>query len=156
MFFDTPSNPKDLWPIDSRWPRRRAEALLRRFQVAFPEILYDMSWHSNTLNAQAFIVRDQRRVRLLGGLARHRRLGFAGLALALAHETGHHLGGPPYDAHYSWLSSEERADTWALECGLSRVFPVIHVHSIAKKGVEEMAALKGCTVPPNSRFISVP
>lgn len=64
----------------------------------------------------------RRHVRLYGGLARHRRLSVAGIAWVLAHETGHHLGGPPAHSHYFWLSSEERADEWAAIEGLKAAF----------------------------------
>lgn len=73
-------------------------------------------------NAQAFLDGGVKRVRLFGGLVRHRRIGSAGLAVALAHETGHHLGGPPFHFAYRWLSSEEQADKWALAVGLRELF----------------------------------
>ncbi len=74
------------------------------------------------MNAQAFLGPKGRCVRLYGGLGRHRAIGIEGLAFALAHETGHHLGGPPYHPYYSSLSSEERANEWAAKFGLSIVF----------------------------------
>ena len=122
MIFDDIVPTASLWPAESRWPRRRADALIRRFQDAFPNIHYDIFWETRLLNAQAFISGRGRCVRLYGGLGRHRHVGIEGLAFALAHETGHHLGGPPRHPFYSSLSSERRASEWAFAAGLPRVF----------------------------------
>jgi hypothetical protein len=40
----------------------------------------------------------------------------------LAHETGHHLGGPPYDPGMPWISWQGQADYWAANEGMKRVF----------------------------------
>jgi hypothetical protein len=98
------------------------EFLIARFSSVFPQIHYDVLWDSNTCNGHAFLLNDIRHVRLYGGLLRHKNVGLAGLAVCLAHETGHHLGGPPYHEFYPWLSSEAQADTWAYETGLRVVF----------------------------------
>ena len=122
MIFDDLVSKKDVWPADSQWPRRRADALVKRFQEAFPAIHYDLFWETRLANAQAFISGRGRCVRLYGGLGRHRKVGIEGLAFALAHETGHHLGGPPRHPFYVSLSSERRASEWALSTGLPKVF----------------------------------
>jgi hypothetical protein len=77
---------------------------------------------------------------LYGGLIRHRRIGFAGLAVALAHETGHHLGGLPHLAFYKWLSSEERATEWAMTIGLKVVFGE-QAESIGDRGWRELRSI---------------
>jgi len=102
--------------------RRRVDDLLERFRASFPEIQYDVLWDSRTCNAQAFVSDGRRCVRLYGGLARHRRMTVAGLAWVLAHETGHHLGGAPFHLRFPWISSEDRANSWAATIGLPRVF----------------------------------
>jgi hypothetical protein len=97
--------------------RRMIERLLARFRRAYPELTYSVAWQSRTINAQAWLGRQRRQVTLYGGLARHRGFGREGLAFVLAHETGHHLAGPPFDQHLPWLSSESRASEWAVvEC----------------------------------------
>ena len=93
------------------------------------------------MNAQAFLSQDGRCVRLYGGLGRHRDIGAEGLAFALAHETGHHLGGPPYHPYYSSLSSEERANEWAAEIGLSIVFGAEVGSRYAQRGLLQLDAL---------------
>lgn len=101
---------------------RRVEAVLQRFRNTFPEIDYDVLWTSRTCNAQAFLAGAKRRVRLYGGLARHKEVSVAAIAWVIAHETGHHLGGPPLHPQFPWISSEERADAWAVSVGLPKAF----------------------------------
>ena len=120
--FDDIVPAKHLWPVEARRPLGKAQVLMERFQVKFPELHYDLFWETRLMNAQAFLAPRGRCVRLYGGLGRHRDVGVEGLAFALAHETGHHLGGPPYHPYYSSLSSEERANEWAADVGLSIVF----------------------------------
>ena len=84
--FDEPVDRHLLWPLTSAWPRRRARTILKQFQTRWPELTYDMDLAVELANAQAFLDQGVRRIRLYGGLVRHRRIGAAGLAVALAHE----------------------------------------------------------------------
>ncbi len=93
--FDDIISPKAVWPADAPRPLMRAKRLIERFRTCFPMIHYDMFWETRLMNAQAYIGENGRSVRLYGGLGRHREVGVEGIAFALAHETGHHLGGPP-------------------------------------------------------------
>lgn len=83
-----------------------------------------------------------KRVRVFGGLVRHRKIGAAGLAFVLAHETGHHLGGAPFLSYYHWLSSEERATEWALTVGLQKVFGKRDALRIGRQGMDQLDAIK--------------
>lgn len=125
--------------------RRLARALLARFQEAFPGVEYELAWYSDSVNAQAYIRHNSKRVRVYGGLARHRRISRAGMAYAMAHETGHHLAGAPFDRTYSWLSSEIRADEWAFHEGLIKVFGPKQGAAVAVEGLTELIAVS----PPN-------
>lgn len=120
--FDDLAKPRDLWPTDARWARRRADLLLASFRAGFPDIHYELLWETRVVNAQAFHGPQGPTVRLYGGLGRHRLAGVEALALALAHETGHHLGGLPAHPLYKSISSEEQADAWAVTVGLPHVF----------------------------------
>jgi hypothetical protein len=102
--------------------QRRVEAVLQHFRNAFPEIEYDILWTSRTCNAQAYLSEGKRRVRLYGGLARHKKVSVAAIAWVMAHETGHHLGGRPVHPQFPWIASEETADAWAVSVGLPKVF----------------------------------
>jgi hypothetical protein len=130
-----------VWPAQARWPLRRAQALMARFQAKFPTIHYDMFWDTRLLNAQAFIGSSGRCVRLYGGLGRHRKVGVEGLAFALAHETGHHLGGLPHHPYYTSISSEERANEWAVSVGLPTVFEDAAARRYAQAGWAQLSAI---------------
>jgi hypothetical protein len=106
-------------------PQRRAWAagIVARFAAAFDDIAIDIAWHSDSLNAQAYrLGPTAAHVRIYGGLARHRDIGPEGLAVAIAHEIGHHKGGAPTTRAYQWLSTDRRADEWARTVGLPTVF----------------------------------
>lgn len=139
--FDDIISPKLVWPVEARWPRLRAEALLERFRARFPAIFYDIYWETRLMNAQAYIGGKGRSVRLYGGLGRHREVGVEGVAFALAHETGHHLGGQPHHEFYTTISSEERANEWAVETGLPHVFGDEVARRYAKRGLAQLAAV---------------
>ena len=44
-----------------------------RFRACFPDMHYDIYWETRLMNAQAYIGKKGRCVRLYGGLGRHRR-----------------------------------------------------------------------------------
>ena len=141
--FDPPVAPALLWPIEARWPLRRAQMLLKQFQERWPELSYDIDLAVDVVNAQAFLDQGLRRIHLYGGLVRHRNVGRAGLAVTLAHETGHHLGGPPYHDTYRWLSSEAQADQWAQTIGLVSLFGKFAAQRIWKTGTAQLSSIVG-------------
>jgi hypothetical protein len=108
------------WTESSR--RDLVTALLDRFSRAYSDIDFSLDWEADNLNANATFIAGRRGVAVWGGLARHRTLGENGLAVAIAHEVGHHRGGQPFDPDYSWLSAEGQADYWATRVGMKRVF----------------------------------
>jgi hypothetical protein len=118
------------WPEEKVLPSRRVQQqrqrgaleLLDKFGRAFPEITYELLWTSGTINSQAWRLGSARYVRVYGGLVRHPEITRPGLALMLAHETGHHLGGPPYDPDMPWISWQGQADYWAASVGMKKVF----------------------------------
>ncbi len=130
-----------VWPVEAPWPLRRASLLLERFRACFPTISYDIYWETRLMNAQAYIGEKGRSVRLYGGLGRHREVGVEGIAFALAHETGHHLGGPPHHEFYTTISSEERANEWAEETGLPVVFGDEVARRYVRRGLAQLAAV---------------
>lgn len=137
--FDDIISPSLVWPVEARWPLRRAQALLERFRAHFPNIYFDMYWETRLMNAQAYIGEKGRSVRLYGGLGRHREVGVEGIAFALAHEVGHHLGGEPRHEFYTIISSEERANEWAEDEGLPTVLGKKIAQRYVCRGVAQLA-----------------
>jgi hypothetical protein len=136
------------WPVEKVLPSRRVQQqrrrvvsdLLDRFGREFPEITYELLWGSGTINAQAWRLGSIRYVRVYGGLIRHPKMTRPGLALMLAHETGHHLGGPPYDPGMPWISWQGQADYWAASVGMKRVFG-LEARKMTLTGARQIAEL---------------
>jgi hypothetical protein len=118
------------WPTEEVLPSRRAQQhrrrvvseLFRKFHHAFPEVTYELLWESPTVNAQAWRLGSAQYVRVYGGLVRHPAITKYGLALMLAHETGHHLGGLPRDPAMPWLTWQGQADYWAASVGMPQIW----------------------------------
>jgi hypothetical protein len=136
------------WPIErhqssKRTQRRRkavAHYLMDRFAIAFSAIEYDLFWDTPIINAQAWRQGSVRRVTVYGGLVRHPAITTCGLALVLAHETGHHLGGLPLDPDLRWPTWQGQADYWAATQGMPKVFGDLACR-LTLRGAKQIAAL---------------
>ncbi len=122
--------------------RRKMLALLliNRFSIVFANIEYDLLWDATIINAQAWRSANQKRVTVYGGLARYPSVTASGLALILAHETGHHLGGRPLDPDLRWPTWQGQADYWAAAEGMPKVFGP-KARRMTFRGAEQIAAL---------------
>jgi hypothetical protein len=120
--------------------QRRMLSLMELFSRAFPIITFELLWDSSSINAQAWRLGASRFVRVYGGLARHNAMTRAGLALVLAHEVGHHLGGPPHDPAMPWLSWQGQADFWAASVGMPTVWGS-RARSMTLRGAREIMDL---------------
>ena len=137
------------WPVESEQAarkadvrrRRLAEGLITRFALLFPQIAYTLNWDSQLINAQAWRLGEQRNVYLYGGLVRHPAITRAGLALTLAHETGHHLGGEPYDPVMTWMTNERQSDHWAAVSCMPSLFGS-RASSLTLRGAHEIATVQ--------------
>jgi hypothetical protein len=141
VLLDPPVPKRSLRPLDDSRHCRRVERIVEAFATRFPAIVYDVLWDSRSANAQAFLWDGVRCVRLYGGLARHNKITVAGIAWVLAHETGHHLGGPPLHPLHPAVSDELVADAWARQHGLVRVFGRRLARRYAGLGQREVACL---------------
>jgi hypothetical protein len=119
--FDGPTEPITS-NVNQQRRKRMAVDLLEQFSRAFPTISYRLVWHSHSINAQAWRIGSERYVTVYGGLVRHPKINRTVLALAVAHETGHHLGGDPKDPERKWMSWQGQADYWAASVGMYRIF----------------------------------
>lgn len=139
-FLHSPAEPNLLGKRSRQRRKKCAESLLDRFGQAFPEVTYELFWDSPTVNAQAWRLGSARYVRVYGGLTRHPAVTKCGLALIVAHETGHHLGGPPYDLAMPWLTWQGQADYWAASRGMPLVWG-ISARTMTLKGAREIVEL---------------
>lgn len=127
-------------PHFERRRKRIALLLLEKFQKVFPEITYQLVWDSPTINAQAWRLGEAHYVRVYGGLVRHQRITSSGLALTLAHETGHHLGGLPHDPAMPGMTWQGRADYWAAAEAMPKVWGP-RARRMTLKGAREIVLL---------------
>lgn len=119
------SGPWERSLVDKRrghWRKKVITELLGIFSRTFPNIIYNLIWESPSINAQAWLLGSVPHVSVYGGLVRHPAMTRSGLALMIAHETGHHLGGPPFDPAMPWLTSQGQADYWAAGTAMPLVF----------------------------------
>ena len=136
------------WPTEDALPSPRAQQhrrrvvteLFKKFSQAFPQVTYELLWESPTINAQAWRLGSARYVRVYGGLVRHRAISKFGLALMLAHETGHHLGGSPRDPAMPWLTWQGQADYWAASVGMPQIWGE-HARMATLKAARELLEL---------------
>lgn len=136
------------WPAEEMLPSRRIQQqrkrvvldLFDKFGRVFPEITYELSWESPTINAQAWHLGTTRYVRVYGGLVRHRAITKYGLAVMLAHETGHHLGGLPRDPAMPWMTWQGQADYWAASIAMPMVWGS-RARSVTLRGAREILTL---------------
>jgi hypothetical protein len=143
------ANRSDLIDCEDQSRFNLVVSLMERFSCVFCDIDFSLDWKANNLNASATFLNGRMGVVLWGGLARHRALGEDGLAVALAHEVGHHLGGRPFDPDYPWISSEGQADYWATLKGMKRAFkPNEEGVSRSLAGAGELMALYRCFYRP--------
>lgn len=142
VLFSIACDAQRLRPVADKRAWREARGIIQHFAGAFPDVEFDISWHIDHLNAQAYRLAERRCVVLYGGLVRHVALGGEGLAVATAHEVGHHKGGAPFHRFYPWLSSDRRADEWAAQVGL----PLVFGHDatrVAKAGAAQLFGVLG-------------
>jgi hypothetical protein len=75
-------------------------------------------------------------------LVRHRAITKYGLTLMLAHETGHHLGGPPHDQALPFLSWQGQADYWAARVAMPRIWGRARARGATLRAAREVLELQ--------------
>jgi hypothetical protein len=136
------------WPAEEVLPSPRSQQrrrrvvldLLMKFRAGFPQITYELLWESPTVNAQAWRFGSSQFVRIYGGLVRHRAITRYGLAVTLAHETGHHLGGAPRDPAMPWMTWQGQADYWAATKGMPKIWGA-YSRAATLRGARELLEL---------------
>lgn len=132
-------------PFNDPLAREWTEYLLEQHRVRYPSIVYQLDWADNTVNAFAWVQNGVRYVAIKGGLVRHLSLELEGIALVIAHETGHHYGGDP--KFPSGLSCEGQADYYGVMVVMRNVWFGDFYTSMTDRGIAQMANFFGV---PNS------
>lgn len=130
-----------LRPLNDTVPLEIAEYLLHHFSHYYPDINCQIRWSDNTVNAYAWREGSQRYIALLGGLIRHYAVGIEGLALVVAHEIGHHYGGPPRYPSNPWATCEGQADYWGALVAMREVWWGEEALKKTRTGAEQLYQL---------------
>jgi hypothetical protein len=136
-------------PLSRQW----TQYLLDQHSAFYPQITYQLDWADDTVNAFAWIdASGVRHVAIKGGLVRHVALLLEGIALVIAHETGHHYGGPP--TFPGGLSCEGQADFSGVRDVMRKVWFGDQYAATTRPAIAQMAAFFGVpdspTVPGGS------
>jgi hypothetical protein len=84
-------------PVSNTAGRDGVYYLFRLFNAFYPDVHLDLAWGELLPNAYSFTKYGVSIVVVSGGLVRTDGVGMQGLALVIAHELGHLIGGPPLD-----------------------------------------------------------
>lgn len=143
------AQPSELYPLDYSVPYEMAEYLARQYKTFYPDVEYQIDWLNDAVNAVAFIKNGKRYVVLYGGLIRHHRVQVEGAGLVIAHELGHHYGGPPRYPNNTWASCEGQADYWGAKIAQRKVWWGEYSIDQTTKGAAQLLDLfsKGLLMP---------
>jgi len=143
-------------PSGQQW----AEYLSTQFAAFYPNIQYLVDWADNTVNAYAYVQNGQRYVTLKGGLLRLSFIEVEGIALVLAHETAHHVGGSP--TFPGGLTCEGQSDFFGANVVMRKVWFGPYYITVMNRAIPQMQAFLGgtagggtpCSHPPGPCRIS--
>lgn len=107
-----------LFPKGYSENQQAVEYLFGLFRAFYPQITFLPDFYKNDFNAYSWKEEGKMFVVVGGGLIRVKSLELAGLALIIAHETGHLLADPDQEGEVC----EGNADYYAVQCVLRKVF----------------------------------
>lgn len=141
------ADPMRAWndPLSRQW----TQYLLDQHAAFYPQVTYQFDWADDTVNAYAWVDGSGiRHIAIKGGLVRHVALQMEGIALVIAHELGHHYGGPP--TFPGGLSCEGQADYAAVRDVMRKVWFGEQYATFALAGIAQMAAFFGVPNDPTA------
>lgn len=146
--------PNMLKSMDNTLPYEMAEYLVKLFEKSYPDIQYHIDWGNNAVNAIAYRSGGQQHVSIFGGLLRHQFIQIEGASLVLAHEIGHHLGGPPRytQSGKTWASCEGQSDYWGALVAMREVWWGSYYIENIKKGSQQLYNLFCCGLMAGNLF----
>jgi hypothetical protein len=89
-------------PVTVTAGREAAFYLFKLVGAFYPDVYFHLQWDDLLPNAYSFVRYGLNVVVLSGGLVRTEGVTFDGLAVVLAHEVGHLIGGPPLDRQHRY------------------------------------------------------
>lgn len=112
------------------------------FSNWYPDVVYQLDWYSDEVNAHSWVASDgTKNVLLVGGLLRIVGFDYEGIALAVAHELGHLYGEP--DGSKSGVTCEGEADYWGSKIVLRKVWFGEFYLDYTTKAIEQLKTLYG-------------
>lgn len=135
-------------PFNDPMAREWAEAVISYHRPFYPDVTYHLDWANNEVNAYAWVENGVRHVALLGGLVRDAALELEGIALVLAHELGHHYGGPPQFPN--GLSCEGQADYRGVRDIMRKVWFGESYITMTDAAIKQMADFFGVPNDPHA------
>jgi hypothetical protein len=141
--FITRQQAKDIYdnwthnPVSSTAGQDMAYYLMKLFRGFYPDIHFDLQWDEMLPNAYSFEQFGVKFVILAGGLVRTTGISYDSIALVLAHEVGHLIGGPPLTDSKKY-SCQGQADYAATSAVLRGVFYMDEYPNVVMKGVDEI------------------
>ncbi len=126
-------------PVSDTGGRDGVYYLFRLLNAFYPDVRFDLAWGELMPNAYSFTKYGMNIVVLSGGLVRTDGLGIHGLALVLAHEVGHLIGGPPLDRSGRY-SCQGQADLTGIGAVLRGIYWMGEYGRKADAGLSEVEA----------------
>ncbi len=108
--------------------------MMAKFANIYTDIQFDLDWIEELPDGRAS--KNPKRILIFGGLARHMDLELQGLALMIAHEVGHHIGGG-HTSQRSGLHCEGQSDFNAI--GIMRTVYPSAFESVIPQAIEQAA-----------------
>ncbi len=121
------------------------EYLLTQYKAFYPNVEFAVDWYNDEVNAYAYRQGGIGHVVLLGGLIRFPAIEVEGLALVIAHEIGHLIGGPPFYPATD-LSCEGQADYYGVRNVMRVVWFGSYYYDVTVKSIRQMSEFFG--LPP--------
>jgi hypothetical protein len=106
-------------PVNNLTPNNSLRELYQKEINSFldfyndPDLIIDFEWGNPKVNAYASRIGKLKKIRMLGGLARHKQMNMAVFQTILCHELGHHYSGTPYKSEKE-LTVEGKSDYFAI------------------------------------------
>jgi hypothetical protein len=134
---DINNNPQTVKrPFSNKAGMSTVKYLFSLYKSFYPDINFYLDWEKTELNAYSFVHYGQKHVIVSGGLVRTGCLQMEGLAVIIAHEIGHLIGGSPDDVN--GFSCEAQSDYFGIGVVMREVFYLKFWNQVLTPGLEQL------------------